>query len=571
MGLLLTTGLFFLCGFAFAVRPTEANGQETPALPSAYQPGVIYREYARHNGNDQWRVTDKEAVKKFGQRAKDFLPNPVLTIDHIDLEHAISAEMILDRWGGHRGTINKRVRFNENAWITIPEIQNTPPGIRPEQLMFQDNPVVQVPLNQLVNGTNRFQADCDEKGGFGWGQWGLYSMILRVYYDPAKRGPLLGVDAKLVSPRSGDRFGDDPVIKVQADSKRGIVRVDVVASYDGFDEDGDGDFGGWHESRFQLQRGRPNEIRNHVGTRWRQPYRFEWNTHWVPDQPAGGIKLIARVLDADGYWAVTEIAENLTLDRNDVSVRLYKPKDVPEDFAVRVDETKSCWFDIPTTSSPDGPELTDAVEAAIHLRTWHGATLPHHPIRLNEYEFPAGGKDHHYDYDLIELPPSSLRPGRNEFRIHSSTEHHMLEVLWPGPALVVRYDQTDKPFPSTSLHPPQTQMTVPTDVPVEISVQEVHAMMTKQDDFLLLDVRQPDEYEIARIEGAVLIPMGELGARIDELAGKEDQSIVVHCHHGGRSLRVTEALRAKGFSRVQNMTGGIDQWSQQIDENVPRY
>ncbi|PAY17306.1 rhodanese [Rhodopirellula sp. SM50] len=109
------------------------------------------------------------------------------------------------------------------------------------------------------------------------------------------------------------------------------------------------------------------------------------------------------------------------------------------------------------------------------------------------------------------------------------------------------------------------------DYPIEIDVQTVKALQDSDESFLLLDVRQNEEYATAKIDGSVLIPMGELGQRLDELDPYKDQRIVVHCHHGGRSMQVTEALRSRGFDKVQNMAGGIDAWSLQIDSSVPRY
>ena len=114
-------------------------------------------------------------------------------------------------------------------------------------------------------------------------------------------------------------------------------------------------------------------------------------------------------------------------------------------------------------------------------------------------------------------------------------------------------------------------MTDPTPLPIEIDVTTVSNMQKEGNDFLLLDCRQPEEYETARIEGSKLLPMGELKERVDELESYRDQLIVVHCHHGGRSLQVTQALRNYGFKKVQNMTGGIDTWSIEIDDSVPRY
>ena len=107
--------------------------------------------------------------------------------------------------------------------------------------------------------------------------------------------------------------------------------------------------------------------------------------------------------------------------------------------------------------------------------------------------------------------------------------------------------------------------------PLEIDVATLATMLKNDDDFLLLDVREADEYEIAKIEGSRLLPMSELRGRVNELDEHKASQIVVHCHHGGRSMRVTQALREMGFDKAQNLAGGIDQWSQEIDNDVPRY
>lgn len=109
------------------------------------------------------------------------------------------------------------------------------------------------------------------------------------------------------------------------------------------------------------------------------------------------------------------------------------------------------------------------------------------------------------------------------------------------------------------------------EAPIEIDVKTVHGKLASQDDFLLLDCREPGEYAIASIEGAMLIPMGELPGRIAELESAREKNVVVHCHHGGRSLRVANWLRSQGFAQAQSMAGGIDAWSQQIDPSVARY
>lgn len=91
---------------------------------------------------------------------------------------------------------------------------------------------------------------------------------------------------------------------------------------------------------------------------------------------------------------------------------------------------------------------------------------------------------------------------------------------------------------------------------------------------LLLDCRRDDELAICSVKGATHIPMDKVEARLDELEddrGGRGHAIVVMCHHGVRSLKVTLALRAHGFSNVRSMAGGIDLWAMDVDKSMARY
>jgi rhodanese-related sulfurtransferase len=103
----------------------------------------------------------------------------------------------------------------------------------------------------------------------------------------------------------------------------------------------------------------------------------------------------------------------------------------------------------------------------------------------------------------------------------------------------------------------------------EITPEDVKSKLDGGEYFTLLDCREPWEYQTARIDRAVNIPMGEIPARVQEL--DPDQHIVVLCHHGVRSMNVTAWLRQQGFDKVQSMAGGIDAWSRRIDGKVPLY
>ena len=111
----------------------------------------------------------------------------------------------------------------------------------------------------------------------------------------------------------------------------------------------------------------------------------------------------------------------------------------------------------------------------------------------------------------------------------------------------------------------------PSNIPLEIDCQSVKARLDSGSDFLLLDCREATEYDTARIEGAKLLPMSELMTRVEELESFRGKSIVVHCHHGGRSLQVTRWLRQQGFENVKSLAGGIDLWAEVIDPALPRY
>ena len=102
-----------------------------------------------------------------------------------------------------------------------------------------------------------------------------------------------------------------------------------------------------------------------------------------------------------------------------------------------------------------------------------------------------------------------------------------------------------------------------------ITVRELKERMDKGDKVFLLDVREPHEFSLAKIEGATLIPLGTLSGSLNQLDPNEE--IVALCHKGMRSADATGLLLQQGFTNVKNLIGGIDAWSVEIDHAVPRY
>lgn len=105
---------------------------------------------------------------------------------------------------------------------------------------------------------------------------------------------------------------------------------------------------------------------------------------------------------------------------------------------------------------------------------------------------------------------------------------------------------------------------------MEISPQEVKRRLDSGEKLRLIDVREPGEFQQARIEGAELIPMRSVAQSLTSLES-EEKPIVVFCHHGMRSSQVVGWLRQQGVENCTSMSGGIDQWSLAIDPKVPRY
>jgi adenylyltransferase/sulfurtransferase len=105
----------------------------------------------------------------------------------------------------------------------------------------------------------------------------------------------------------------------------------------------------------------------------------------------------------------------------------------------------------------------------------------------------------------------------------------------------------------------------------EISPRELAEKLRSPKPPRLLDVRNPDEFALVKIEGAKLIPLGELAGRLGELEDWKNEEIVTYCHRGVRSLRAAALLLQHGFTHVASMAGGIDRWAVEVDLKLPRY
>jgi hypothetical protein len=406
----------------------------------------IYKEFGRTiYGQDDWRVTQSSGATTNcspGNCPSDYLPNPILNFNINDLQGAKSAEMLIDFWGGHVGTIGKVFRLNNNPWINIPDLATTPAG-KAECYTQQWNPIINIPLNNLVSGTNSIEGDSGTQTcyGFNWGQWGWYGIKLRVIYDMSlKAYPVGQIDSHSDGGVLVDT-GVGPTITASAIPSSGtnIDSVEFYAYYDGYDVDGDGVYSDYQESH-NLIGASAFDAMNHIGTDTTAPYSIVWDTSLVPDQVPGSLKLVAKIKDSSGMIYQTPPITGLTLNRPSKSIKLYKPNSVPENFWVRAGNTKSSKVNIPSSDN-----LGSAVSASLLVRTWNGndggSSLSGHSTKINNWKVTENyGTNHRYSFDVVKnVPLSSLNNGQNNISFWSNTIHHGIEILWPGPAILVEY------------------------------------------------------------------------------------------------------------------------------------
>ncbi len=400
------------------------------------RPGSVFREYTYNYRSwiaeglpPELAQIDPDARSDIARELQAHNPPEAPAYLYVDdLGEATGAELCIEYWGGHIGSSFRGFRVNGSPWFDIPQPPNTPSAPECYYRTYFGNHAAPLPLGHLREGVNVFQfgAGPQIKYGFDCGFFWVYSFALRVYYDPARPHP----SGAILQPASGEEIADQAEIVVQASSPHGpIVVVDVLGCYEDFSWSGYGLFRDWH---FQYRHGL---LTRTIGRTTREPFRCRWNTTWVPDQPEP-LRIMARIVDAAGWCTMTAPADELVLRRQNRSVRMFKPLDVPENFGVRVGQKKTCTIDV-------NASLAGAREARLLLSTWSAAHTDE--IGLNGCKLVDRiGKVHDVSIDAIPVPLSLLHEGPNTFHIYSTTEEHAAEVNWPGPVLQVIYEQHDR-------------------------------------------------------------------------------------------------------------------------------
>lgn len=401
------------------------------------QPGDVWREYAWSGpfvNADGWqRVTDPAVGDP---RARVYLPNRVNKKRLDDLDHALRAEVYVEYWGGHAGTSGKALRVNGGPWHELPRLEAIPgesarqAGYAPECYQHYSYATVAVPVAELLEGENTFEFNGGPQicHSFGWGQWGAYGVTFRIFYDPEMKPHPTG---RILTPARGHTFSDSLVVEAAASSPLGDIRqVDFIGLYDDYDFEGNGIWRQWHYFY------RYGQIKRHIATVKTAPYRAEWDTRWVPDQPEP-ISIVARIRDDTGMTTLTEPVTDVRMRRTARSVRMYKPYRVPSNWVSRMGRWRAA--DVFVTE-----DLAYATAARMALTTWSGGHAD--SVGVNHRRvIGRAGPAHDYGYVTPDVPLDLLQPGTNTFFTASGTEHHGIEVMWPGIVLFVEYDRPITP------------------------------------------------------------------------------------------------------------------------------
>ena len=394
-------------------------------------PGDVFREYVWWNENGDaggaLRVGGKQGEQHPDRGwAHDYINAPVVLPQDFDLEHAIRAEVVVEKILCHDSTTGLAIEVNGNPWIRIPEAEAIP--FPPSEYQHHIYPVVPVPLSFLKSGKgNQFRMRVDPEHPWKWPQNLIYGVHFRVYYDAAQKPHPTG---KITSLESGAKLGRAVRLEVEAQSPAGdIKQVDYIGHYEDVNYEGDGLYTQWHYHFFH------GKIMNHIGSAREPPYRVVWDTSWVPDQKQP-VAIAARITDSSGLIFITPAVTGLSLERDGFSVELCKPYHIPKKWVTRSGEHEE-HFDVTG-------DLSKAIAARLVWSSWSPGYM--RGISINGAKvFDAEGPKYQYYFHRVAVDNvRALKPGVNTLAtgktpLIDGQMVHGMEVNWPGIMVLIQY------------------------------------------------------------------------------------------------------------------------------------
>jgi hypothetical protein len=410
-----------------AAGPPDENRSTaaSAAAPAGDTPpaGFVLQTWAPLKGNG-FRVNSPTVPPQFRSRWEGKQTGRLaLALPH-DPAACRRAELYLELWGGHPGTAGKRFTVNGHGPYDLPEV-----GSAAGHCTYS-YPTVRVDRGHLRQGENVFQFTCADGGSF-WPHYLIRAACLRLAvgadHPQVAAAGLRGFAATV-------RAAPDPpaetvtlALVAEGPAAGRVAAVEYRGRYTGFDENGSGRGDDWHG--FTKDR-EPVGI---VGRAEAAPFAAAWDLAMVPDQQSVAARAAVHFAGADGLTYETPATDPIPMPRRRGRVTLHYPSDMPKPFWSRDGKARACT--IPVAAEPKR-----IARAALHVAIWDGGRgRTAEPFTLNGRPLEvAGAGRHDMLYRPVAVDPSHLRRGENEVRVLAETEHHGIEVLLPGPALVVR-------------------------------------------------------------------------------------------------------------------------------------
>jgi len=389
-----------------------------------YEKGI---EHGNPPVTGRFRVNAPEAVIGNFKNRSEVRGNGMMQILITeDLAQLAGAELYLEIWGGHPGTANKRVTPNGRTTYMLPKV-GTDQGHCTHMY-----PTVPLKVTDLVNGYNALQFACDQGNTF-WGHFivdgACLRTILKADHPDPKKMKLAGFTAT-VKARAWAAAGETIELSLDASAEHLalVESVEYHGHYRGYDENGNRLGTDWHGF---TKRRQPVAI---IGKSAAAPFVIQWDVAMLPDQKDMAVRAVVHFKGQSDLTYRTAATLGLaTPQRKGARVTLNYSKDLPAPFWSRVSRRKKC-----TIVLDADPKLIE--QAQLHVVIWDGgAGDAKTPFALNGHALSVAGKGRHdVVYRVLKVDPAILKKGQNEIALVSSTKHHGIEVLLPGPALMVR-------------------------------------------------------------------------------------------------------------------------------------
>jgi hypothetical protein len=384
----------------------------------------VLRKWAPLKGNG-FRVNAPVIPERYRARWEGKQTGVMRITLPVDPAGARGAELYLELWGGHPGTAGKRFTLNGHGPYDLPEV-----GTERHHCTYS-YPTVRLDPAHLWAGENVLAFTCDSGNTF-WPHYLIRAacvrQMLEAKHPTVAAAGLADFSASVAAEgASGERIALS--LKVPPRLAGRIAAVEYHGRYRGFDENGDRVDMDWHG--FTKDR-RPVGI---IARAEAAPFEAKWDVSMLPDQDAVGVRAVVHFKDAPGLVYETPALRGVAMPPRGGRVRLHYAPDCPRPFWSRANRPKTCRIDLGKRFDP-----ARVARAQLHVVIWDGGKGgTEKPFTLNRRPLPvAGAGRHDVLYRVIDVDPKTLRPGANEIRLLSDTDHHGIELLAPGPGLVLR-------------------------------------------------------------------------------------------------------------------------------------